>query len=238
MSSVAVVRQDHAEVHEPRLDQAAYCPRSCRQRERRIRQPLPTTLTQLSLLRGVERRYVGAGGPHTEGEGPPPLLEGRVLDTNRKSGLLHLVQSGLAEELGEVAFATAGQLRFVLYVRVDLVNGLPERRQRRLLAGVIPDARGYHTTRTRDAFHLREPADGVRHEVDDKLRERCVELSVGERQVLRGRAPDVDPRMALARGGDELLRRIDGRDLRRTDALHQHARERAGAAADVEHALP
>jgi len=126
----------------------------------------------------------------------------------------------IAASNSEMAFATARQLRFVLCVRVELVNGLPERRQRRLLAGVIPDARGHHATRTRDARHLREPANGIRHEVDDELRERCVELSLGKRQLLRGRAPDVDPRMALARGGNELLRRIDGRDLRRTHALH------------------
>src|SRR5207249_8347554 len=73
--------------------------------------------------------------------------------------------------------------------------------------------------------------------VNDELRQRSVELFIGERQLLRGRLPNVDPRMALARGGDELLRRIDGRDLRRTDALYQLARQRPRAAADVEHAL-
>ena len=52
-------------MRDPRLVQAGCSPRSRRQRERRRRQPLPATLTQLDLLRGVERGYVRAGGPST-----------------------------------------------------------------------------------------------------------------------------------------------------------------------------
>jgi hypothetical protein len=73
--------------------------------------------------------------------------------------------------------------------------------------------------------------------VDDELRKRRVELSVGERQLLRGRPPHVNAGMALAGGVDELLRWIHGGDVRRADALHELARQRSGATADVDHTL-
>jgi hypothetical protein len=56
--------------------------------------------------------------------------------------------------------------------------------------------------------------------VDDELCKSCVKYSVGERQCLRRRLLDVDTGMTFARGCDERLGRIDGRDVRRADTLH------------------
>ena len=50
--------------------------------------------------------------------------------------------------------------------------------------------------------------------------------------------PDVDAGVARAGGLDERLGRIDRRDRLGADALDELRRERARAAADVEHALP
>ena len=80
---------------------------------------------------------------------------------------------------------------------------------------MIPDARRDHATRTCDPTHFGQPLNGIRHEVDDELRKSCVEYSVGERQRLRRRLLNVDTGMTFARGYDERLRRIDGRDVRR-----------------------
>ena len=86
--------------------------------------------------------------------------------------------------------------------------------------------------------HLREPGDGVRHEVDDELRDRGVERVVRKRKVLGRRLFHRDAGEALARRLDERLRRIDGGDRVRADAPDQLGRERTRAAADVEDALP
>ena len=48
--------------------------------------------------------------------------------------------------------------------------------------------------------------------MDDELRERGVELVVGERELLGRRALDDDSRVALAGGVYERLRRIDSGD--------------------------
>jgi hypothetical protein len=45
--------------------------------------------------------------------------------------------------------------------------------------------------------------------VHDQLRKRRVEASVLERELLRGRLADLDGRIALLHGSDELRRRID-----------------------------
>ena len=55
---------------------------------------------------------------------------------------------------------------------MELAHRPPERRQRRLLAGVVPDGRGYHPATARDSSHLGEAANGIRHEVHDELSER------------------------------------------------------------------
>src|SRR3954447_23697674 len=147
------------------------------------------------------------------------------------------MHSRFVEELREVTLAPAGKGALAFLVRVELEHGLPERRQRRLLPCVIPDARRDHAARTCHASHFGEPLNGIRHEVHDELRQRCVEHAVGERQRFRRRLLDVDTGMALARSCDEGLRRIDGRDVRRAYALHEFRGERAGTTADVEHSL-
>ena len=131
-----------------------------------------------------------------------------------------------------------GELRLVFAPGVDLRRSLPEHGEWALSArGVIPDAGSDDALLASDARHLAQARDGIRHEVHDELCERCVERAVGEREVLGRRALHVDLRMALARRGDERLRRIDCRDRRRTEPPYELRGQRAGAAADVEHAL-
>jgi hypothetical protein len=134
-----------------------------------------------------------------------------------------------------VAFVTTGERAFSFRVGIQLADGRPERRQRRLLAGVIPDARRDDTRR--DPRHLREAADGLSHEVNDELCQGDVELPVGEGQLFRRGATHVDTGMPLASCSDELLRRIDRRDTRCAKTLHEHRRQCARPAADVEHAM-
>ena len=55
--------------------------------------------------------------------------------------------------------------------------------------------------------------------MNDELRERRVELAVGERELLRSRLTHVDPGMTLARRGDERLRGVDRDDRRSTQPL-------------------
>ena len=73
--------------------------------------------------------------------------------------------------------------------------------------------------------------------MEDELRERPVELPVVERQRLGRPDPDVGAGDALAALLDERLRRIHAGDLVGADDVGEHARQRARAAADVEHAL-
>ena len=73
--------------------------------------------------------------------------------------------------------------------------------------------------------------------MDDELRQRRVELVVGERQLLGGREPDVDAAMALLRRRHERLGGIDGGHVVRAEPVDELRRQRAGPAADVEHPL-
>ena len=73
--------------------------------------------------------------------------------------------------------------------------------------------------------------------MDDELGQGCIELVVGERQSLGRCMFDPNTRMALSSGDDERLRGIDGRDAVCAEPTDQLRGERAGPAADVEHAL-
>ena len=64
-----------------------------------------------------------------------------------------------------------------------------------------------------------------------------VNVPNGEGKLFGACALHDDPGMALTRGADELLGRIDGGYVRRAQPFHEHARERTGPAADVEHAI-
>ncbi len=73
--------------------------------------------------------------------------------------------------------------------------------------------------------------------MDDELSQRGVEGVGLEREVLRRRGADVDAGIPLSRSDDESLRRIDGRHPVHTDPADELDGQRAGTAADVEHAL-
>ena len=102
---------------------------------------------------------------------------------------------------------------------------------------VIPDAGGDHTVVPCHSSHLAQTRDGIRHEVDDELRERRVEGSVREGQMLGGCLLHGDTRMALACGVDERLRGIHGRHRGRAEQVDQVCGQRARPTADVDHAL-
>ena len=54
----------------------------------------------------------------------------------------------------QVTLADAGQVRFVVDVRVDLARGRPEILERTVSTTVVPDTRGDHAVAPRDASHL------------------------------------------------------------------------------------
>ena len=73
--------------------------------------------------------------------------------------------------------------------------------------------------------------------MDDQLCQGSVELAIGKRQLLGRGDAYVDPRMALAGCGNEWFRRIDRRDGCCSETPDQLGRQRARAAADVEHTV-
>ena len=73
--------------------------------------------------------------------------------------------------------------------------------------------------------------------MDDELSEDRVERLARERQFLCGRPDYLNARMAVASGGDEGFRRIDGCDGRSPNARDQLRGEGPGAAANVEHPM-
>src|SRR5205085_12085106 len=99
-----------------------------------------------------------------------------------------------------------------------------------------PDAGGDAASRAGHTAHPAQAGYRVGHEVDDELCERGVELVVAERQLLGRRAADVDSRVSRLRRSDELLGRINGGDVSRSDAANELGDEGARSAADVEHA--
>ena len=85
------------------------------------------------------------------------------------------------------------------------MHSVPVHAQRPLTAAVIPHARCDDASLTGDARHLAQPRYGIRHEVDDELREGGVELVLAERQLLGGRTLHRDARVAFADSLDERL---------------------------------
>ena len=73
--------------------------------------------------------------------------------------------------------------------------------------------------------------------MQDELRERGVEATVGVGQLLGVPHLRVDARQALANRVDELWRRVDGRDVLGAHATHELGGQRARPAADVEDGL-
>ena len=73
--------------------------------------------------------------------------------------------------------------------------------------------------------------------MDDELCQGRVEFPVVEGKLLRGGALHVDSGVPLFRGGDERLRRVDGRHRVSSQPRDQLGRERARPGTDVEHPL-
>ena len=102
--------------------------------------------------------------------------------------------------------------RLVDRLWIERTGGLPEGAQRAFPARVIPHARGDDAAGPDDARHLVEARHGIGHEVDDELGERGVECPVLERQVLRGRLPDLGAGVSLPHRVHEGVGWIDRRD--------------------------
>ena len=136
-----------------------------------------------------------------------------------------------------MALARPCELRLVDGARIFLPRRFPEQADRRPATGHVPHTCRDDSVRAGDTGHLAKPADRVSHEVNDELRERCVELVVVERELLRGRESHVDARVALLRRGHEGLGGIDGSHVVRTEPLNQLRRERSGPAPDVDCSL-
>src|ERR687895_2268403 len=143
---------------EPRraLGPAPHGPRVRSQPERQLGQHAAAELLELLHLGVAERLRVGAGRPDPEVQRLPPLLERLVLCRRRDLGLLDLAQPGRAKELDEVPLARARATRLGVRVGIELPHRLPEVRDRRPSAVVIPDARRDDAARTCDAGHLAE----------------------------------------------------------------------------------
>ena len=191
-----------------------------------------------SARAALEPGRIAAGGADAEGERLPPLLEARMRQADRESGLLDVVQPGCLEQLGQLTPARACQVGFALEVGVELARRSPERADRPPAAGMIPDAGRDDPLPPRHAGHLAQARDRICHEVNDELGEGRVEGPVGKRQLFRRCASHVDAGMALANRRHERLRRLDGGHGGRPEPFDQLGGECARAAADVERALP
>jgi len=74
----------------------------------------------------VETSRVAAGRADAERERLPPVVEARLLDADRKSAFLDLVQPCCFEQLRKMALAGARQVRLILDVGIELTRRLPE----------------------------------------------------------------------------------------------------------------
>jgi len=103
----------------------------------------------------------------------------------------------------------AALAQLVVHVRHEGAGCVPERRERALAAGMVPDAGGDDPARPGHARHLAEARDGVGHEVHDELCECGVERIVRKRKLFGRRLFHRDAGKPLACGRDEALRRVD-----------------------------
>ena len=179
-----------------------------------------------------------AGRPDTPREGLPPLVEGRVRAASGHGRRFDPVEAGRREKLAEVVRASARSTGLVLDVRIDLPSGLPERTERPAPAGEVPDARRDDAAHERHPRHLAQASDRIGHEMDNELRTRGIEGSIGEGECLGRRLPNVDSGMTGACRGDERLGRVDGRHRPGPKSGDKLRREGAWTTAHVERALP
>ena len=115
------------------------------------------------------------------------------------------------------------------------LSSRPHQRQGRASPGVVPDTGRDDPARPGHPAHVAQPGDRVGHEVHDQLSQSRIEGPVGVRERLGRPLPDVEPGQARARGRDERLRGVDGRDRGRAVAVDQDRGEHTRAAADVQH---
>jgi hypothetical protein len=104
---------------------------------------------------------------------------------------------------------SAGHPGFIRRGSVEPMHRVPERREWGLLARVIPDGCRDSSSVAGDARHLGQSTHRVLHEMDDELGERCIELIVSERQLLRGSDLHLNSWMPLSGSDGELVRRVN-----------------------------
>ena len=207
-----------------------------RRHDRSVSDRAAACLAQARLVGVVEAGEELARRADRERVRLPPLVEARVRDRGGERRLLDAGEPCRREQLDEMALARARQPRLVLGARMQLARRVPERAQRALAAGVVPDARGDDAARLRHACHLAMPATGSAM----KWTTSCAiaaSNSSSRTAALGGSAPHVDPRMrsrAASTNGS------DGSTAARrpAEAAHELGRERARPAADVENSLP
>ena len=139
-----------------------------------------------------------------------------MLDANCEGCLLDLAQPGDVKQPREAALAGTGKLRLILDLGIEFARRIPEQAERALTASVIPHACRHDAAWTNDAYHFAQPICGICHEVNDELRESCVECLVRERQLLCRRKSHVDARVTVSGRRDERLGRIDSRNAVRS----------------------
>jgi len=132
-----------------------------------------------------------------------------VLDSYRERLLGYGCQASLSEKLGEMSLMSARQSGLAGHGRVQLTHRIPERRERRLLAHVIPHTGRNSSSIASDTGHLGQSAHRIIHEVDDELGERRIELTIGKRQLLCRGDLNLNSWMPFAGNSGELLRRIN-----------------------------
>src|SRR5438093_2766113 len=205
--------RDHARGRCPRvLDHPTRGPGETGQLEWRRRKQRLAPFTQVSFLIRGQRQVDSTSRPDAMAEGLPPLIEARVLDARHEDRVLDMTQTGPLEELDKMTSAGASQRGLVPRREAEVASRPPERGHRRPLAGVIPDGCHDGTLASRDSRHLAQPRYRIGHEVNDKLRERCVEDAVGVRQPFRRSAANVDAGVSRTRSHDEGFGRIDRHD--------------------------
>ena len=84
-----------------------------------------------------------------------------MLEACRYDRVLDVAQPGSLEELRQLAFASARELRFIVDSGVELPGRSPEQAQRPSTAAMIPDACGDDTIPPGHTRHLGQPHDGI-----------------------------------------------------------------------------